>query len=381
MTNKKVIILEAPFYSNSIDGERARALFEAFNEYSSDEIRLVPTFSESEGWIYKYTDLDTMIDENIRTTTEWARAGNTGVIDLHVYLGYPSNLQPKSENIVLLTDGVITTQPSESWKIIYEDFLDRVIVPTEFAKEGINTYKGDKDDKVKVVPFPSSMFIESKEDILTDSDITTKFNFLCSDELTTESNMSQLIGSFYKAFYNNPDVGLVLNTKLRANCMLDRISVMSRLKQIVTRLSDAQCKLYLVHGEVDIMNSEKINAYITTSHGITVDSGMSSAVSNKLPIICSDFGGIHERVKGNNGKAMASSYPYVLEDITTTIDDNALYGRFSAWATYKEENIAMAMVDMYNNIDKYKAQSEILHSEIKEINYLQELYSSVMENN
>jgi len=374
--SKKIIVLEGPFYSNCLDGKRARMLFEAFDKYSSDEFYVIDTYKGGVEWVSDYTPLDKKIEDKVSETYRWTSSGNTPVIDHHVYVGYPNALNPKSENITLLTEGVISTQPSEKWKIVYTDFYKKVITSSRFAKLGIDIYKNG-DSRVDTVPFSHSILIDDVDVDSLDGIVTTKFNFLNSEDMTTESNLAQLVSSFYKAFYDNPDVGLVLNTKIMTNSILDRMATKRRLQRIVSQLKGAKCRMYLVHGDYNTVSSKHIQAYISVNHGSTFDNNIYSAIDSKVPVVCSEFGGNKELVTDENGGVLSCVFPYSLSDVP--IQDDNLYGRFSKWAIFNDQNIAESMVDMYNNYQSYVTKADKLYNKIDRDEHLEELYKSIME--
>jgi len=110
-------------------------------------------------------------------------------------------------------------------------------------------------------------------------------------------NITETIRMFYREFFNNGDVGLVIKTNIARNAAPDRFHVIKRLEQVKEEFKGAMCKVYLLHGEMthdeihSLYTHPKIKAMINLGHGEGYGLPLFEAAYCGLPVITHDFGG------------------------------------------------------------------------------------------
>jgi glycosyltransferase involved in cell wall biosynthesis len=178
--------------------------------------------------------------------------------------------------------------------------MSRILVCSEHAKKNLKNTKGADGAKITtpIDVIPHGYRQEDKEDIYSQIQLSTKFNFLTVLQMAPRKNFDLMIQWFLSEFKDDPEVGLVIKTHLQNNSTLDYHATRDRLINLLdTVAKDRKCKVYLVHGSMSdsqvqsLYDPEVIDCYISTTHGEGFGIPLFQAACNNIPIITTNWSG------------------------------------------------------------------------------------------
>jgi glycosyltransferase involved in cell wall biosynthesis len=304
--HKKIILLLAPVLSRSGYGEHARLVYESLLEYE-DQLNIRISLSNwghtpnDLSYFKKYPSLkESLLDPQEHPTFSY---------DVFVQVGIPPEFSVKnpgnSKKIIGVTAGIETDIIDDSWAPSVTG-LDALCVVSQHAKNGFIQHARRKntglekeyEEKIEVIPYPvKNLELGDEDNILEDMDISTAFNFLSVAQMGPRKNMELLLRAFVEEFHDETDVGLILKTNLVNNSRIDKEQCLNVLQRILSNYPHRQCKIHHIHGNLNekqlhsLYTSEKVDAYITTTHGEGYGLPIFEAAYSGLPVIAPAWSG------------------------------------------------------------------------------------------
>lgn len=309
---KKRVLLKAPILSQSGYGEHSRFVYRALKEKEDVfDLYIEPLNWGQTGWIWEDSEERTQIDQHIGKFYQIAEQ-NQRLFDICVHVDLPTAWKRIAPIMIGVTAGIECDAVSPTWLQPSFSEVDKIIVPSEFSKEGfinsIHKYENlfDKTsaeqipilkeqiaNKILVINYP----VRNYKKVDLGIDFETGFNFLMVAQWGPRKNIVETIKMFYKEFFDNSDVGLIIKTNLVRNSTPDRFHLKKRLELIKEEFLNAKCKVYLLHGEMShdeihsLYEHPKIKAIINFGHGEGYGLPLFEAAYCGLPVITHDFGG------------------------------------------------------------------------------------------
>lgn len=309
---KKRVLLKAPILSQSGYGEHSRFVYRALKEKEDVfDLYIEPLNWGQTGWIWEDSEERKQIDQHIGKFYQIAEQ-NQRLFDICVHVDLPTAWKRIAPIMIGVTAGIECDAVSPSWLQPSFGEVDKIIVPSEFSKESflksIDKYqnvfdestqnqlgelKSKLEEKIHVAHYP----VKNYQKVNLNLNFETEFNFLLVAQWGPRKNIVETIKTFYREFFNNQEIGLVLKTNLARNSIADRFHLEQKLKQIKTEFLAAKCKVYLLHGEMthdeihSLYTHPKIKAMINFGHGEGYGLPLFEAAYCGLPIITHDFGG------------------------------------------------------------------------------------------
>lgn len=402
------ILLEAPILTQSGYGEHSRLVYRALKLLKSHDIFVNPLDWGRTSWL-SYSNDDTERQEIEKSIFDFSKEvekskNNKGekVFDMQIHVGIPNEFKKKAPYSICVTAGIETDRVSPEWLMQTHRGIDKIIVPSEHAKDGFEktSYQvineGTKTETllecacpVDVVPYP----VKSIEPDHIEIDLKTKFNFLSVALLGPRKNLDQLIRCFIEEF-KDESVGLVLKTGVSKGSVMDREETRNIIKKITKQLGikNRKCKIYLLHGDLSesqihsLYNREDIHAYVTTSHAEGYGLPIFESAYSGLPVIATDWSGYLDFLQAPylesgklKNKKLFSKIEYELKTIQSEAVWHGVLTEDSRWAYPKDLSVKKQMRKVYNNIGMYKKWSNSLkdtliqtHSVDKVIRKMQE---------
>lgn len=383
----KKLLLEAPILTRSGYGEHARLVFRSLKDKDGIEIFINPLEWGSTGWISENTEerkaIELCISRFGALVEQAKQAKQDPVFDYQVHVGIPNEFSKKAARSVCVTAGIETDRISSDWLMKTHQGLDKLIVPSEHAKEGFTTtsyevHNTQTDQRmilscnspVDVIPYP----VKSIEPKHLDFEVDTKFNFLSIALLGPRKNLERMIKWFMEEFKND-DVGLILKTARTSGSVMDKMVTRDHLKSVIDQFKSEEhkCKVYLLHGDLSeeeihsLYVREDVHAYLTATHGEGYGLPIFEAVYSGLPVVATDWSGhldfLSGNIKENNkvkNKKLFARVDYDLKKIPKSVVWKNILIEDSQWAHPKEASFKKQMRNMFKNHGMYKKWAKAL---------------------
>jgi glycosyltransferase involved in cell wall biosynthesis len=377
----KKLLLEAPILTRSGYGEHARLVFRSLRSKGDIEIFINPLEWGSTGWISEDSEERRAIESCIgrfgALIEQAKQAKQDPVFDYQVHVGIPNEFTKKAARSVCVTAGIETDRVSSDWLMKTHQGLDKLIVPSNHAKEGFiktsyEVHNTQTDQKmllscncpVDVIPYPVK---DIKPEHLK-FEVDTKFNFLSVALLGPRKNLERMIRWFMEEFKND-DVGLILKTARTSGSTMDKMITRDHLKSTLEpfKTTDHKCKVYLLHGDLSeeevhsLYVRDDVHAYLTATHGEGYGLPVFEAVYSGLPVVATDWSGHLDFLSGdtkeNNkvkNKKLFARVDYDLNKIPESVIWKNILVKDSQWAYPKEASFKRQMRNMFKNYGMYK---------------------------
>jgi len=288
-----------------------------------------------------------------------------------------------------VTAGIEADAVSPQWLQPSYEQVDKIIVPSAFAKEGflnaIYKYKEAFDEetkkqidvlrnrlgeKISVVHYP----VKNYDLIDLGIDFETKFNFLLVAQWSPRKNIEDTIRAFLTEFKDNNDVGLVVKTNVARNCTPDKLITEKKLENIKSGFKDLKCKTYLIHGAMteneihSLYRHPKIKAMINFGHGEGFGLPLFEAAYCGLPIITHDFGGQKDflyapkkdKKRKEKNRAHFSKVLYNIRPVQVEAVWAGVVEPDAEWAYPNFGSCKLAMREVYTNYNMYRGTAKRL---------------------
>jgi glycosyltransferase involved in cell wall biosynthesis len=299
---------------------------------------------------------------------------------------------------VCVTAGIETDRVSATWLLKTHQGLDKIVVPSEHAKEGfvgtsyeiLNQATNQKtvigcNAAIDVVPYP----IKEHETENLDLAIDTKFNFLSIALVGPRKNLTNMVKWFVEEFKDD-DVGLILKTGMSKGSNIDKLQTRLTIQNILNSKKDRKCKVYLLHGNLSeseihsLYKREDVHCYINLAHGEGYGLPLFEAAYSGLPVIAPDWSGhldfltapFREGGKTKQKKLFAK-VDYELQEIPAGVVWKDILVEGSKWAIPNKASFKKQLRSVYKNHGMYKKWSASLRDSIRE-NYTFEAVTEKM---
>ncbi len=401
------VLVEGPVLTQSGYGEHSRLVLRTLRDREDIlDIYVSPLNWGATGWILGDSEQRKWIDELLQK--QIPSENPQDFFDIHIHIGIPHEFTRKGKFCTHVTAGIETTKVSKAW-IAKTHEMDRVVVPSEFAKWGFENTKHpfDVDDgsvrnvgcgaPVKCVNYPHRTLEVDKDFQI---DLETDFNYLIVAQWSVRKNLEQTITMFVDEF-KNENVGLVIKTNQAKNSIIDREQTKQRLNALLSKYDKdkLKCKIYLLHGSLSLpeMNAlyshPKIKAIISATHGEGFGLPLFEASYNELPVIAPGWSGhldfLYGPLKGKNGKIRKKPLFARVDYILAPVQKEAVWENIiiknSMWCFPNVNDFKKKLRAVKNNHGMYKSWAKILKKEILQNNSEEEtrkkMFSAMLPDN
>ena len=309
------VLVKAPAVSMSGYGEHARLILRALKEDPNIDLYLMNIRWGQTGNIPRDTDEKRWIESLMAKTnsyfqqnSESMKAGHP-IFDISVQVTIPNEWERIAVRNIGVTAGIEVDKISHAW-VEKTQLVDKIIVPSEFAKHGFdntifdvtNNKTGEVtqircEKEVKVIHYPvKTLEVDKSFEQDFFKDIETEKNFLAIAQWSSRKDLELTINGFVREFHNE-EVGLIVKTSLANNSNMDRENTKNRLESLLQQYPNKKCSVYLLHGNLteEQLNSlyinEKVICMVSTTHGEGYGLPLFEAAYNGLPIIAPKWSG------------------------------------------------------------------------------------------
>jgi hypothetical protein len=361
---RKKVLLVGPILTQSGYGEHARMVYRALKSREDlFDIFINPVNWGATSWTSEDTEERREIDDLINKT--FAHMSQRLPFDTTIMVTIPSEwkqYRAAPENIGVCA-GIESDRVSPHWLEAANSFIDKIIVPSEFSKEGlINTVWDVKNQQgqevklnlqkpVEVVHYPVEKEFLNPSDCLHNSlKFNHDFNFLCVAQWGPRKNIENTIKYFLNEFEGD-DVGLVLKVSIKDGSTIDFYETKKKIKS-------------------SLYTHPQIKAIVNFGHGEGYGLPLFEAAAVGLPVITHDWGGqkdfLYAPKKDKSGKEKIrphfSKISFDLKPIQKEAVWDSVLQPESQWAFPHWRSCQIAMRQCFENYGLCAGQAKKLKS-------------------
>ena len=403
---KKNVLLVGPILTQSGYGKHARMVYRALKSREDlFNIFINPVNWGATSWTSEDNEERRDIDEIINKT--FVHMSQKLPFDTTIMVTIPSEwrqYRAGPENIGVCA-GIESDRVSPQWLESANLFVDKIIVPSEFAKEGfVNTVwdvlnqqgqevKLTLQKPVDVVHYPVEKEFLNPSDCLHHTlKFDHDFNFLCVAQWGPRKNIANTIKYFVDEFKDD-DVGLVLKVSVKDGSTIDFYETKKRIKQLLQQYPDRKCSVRLLHGYMSkeelssLYTHPQIKAIINFGHGEGYGLPLFEAASVGLPVITHEWGGqkdfLYAPKKDKKGKEKIrphfSKVSFDLKPIQQEAHWDGVLQPESEWAYPHWGSCQIAMRQCYENYHLCTSQAKKLQKWVLKNFTEKEIYQNFIE--
>ena len=321
---KKKIFVRGPVLSQSGYGEQSRFALRALRSREDlFDVYIQPINWGQTGWIWEENEFREWIDQRILETQVRLQQKELQP-DVSLQITIPNEFQKMCPINIGYTAGIETDRVAPVWLQKGND-MDKILVVSNHAKDtyvnsrvtAVNNETGKEfiyqlNTPVDVV-WENTPISENTEEI-PGFNPRHDFNFLCVSQMGPRKNLENTLVWFVEEFIDQ-DVGLIVKTNTRSNCVMDLQHTENILKRILNAYPERKCSVSLLHGDLSVeqMKSlyehDKVKAMVNISHGEGFGLPLFEAARSELPIIAIGWSGQTDFLNDNFLKVKHSLGP------------------------------------------------------------------------
>ena len=301
--------------------------------------------------------------------------------EIHIHVVIPNEFSPVAKYNIGITAGLETTACPPQW-IEGMNRMNMNIVPSTFVKDTLvkTSFDGNddktnqkvgelKNEKPLEVLFegadtniykPTKEFSKSFVDEMNKVDETFNFlyvgHWLQGNIGKDRKDTGMLVKVFCETFKNmKRKPGLIMKTSGAGFSVLDRESLLKKIKDVKDTVRGDLPNVYLLHGDFtdeemnELYNHPKLKSHISLTHGEGFGRPLLEATISEKPVIASNWSGHVDFLKKPNAVLIGGS----LQNIEKGSFPDDFFIEGSQWFTVNYQEAAAVMKNMYKGYRKY----------------------------
>jgi len=390
---RKKIFVKAPVLSQSGYGEQSRFALRALKSREDlFDIYIQPIPWGKTGWIWEETEFRTWMDERIAQTQILSQQQQLQP-DISLQITIPNEFEKLCPVNIGYTAGIETNMCSPQWLPKCND-MDKILVVSNHARASIkDTVATAKNSQTnEEFPYRCEKPVEvvwettprhQPEDI-KGFDLQFDNNFLVVSQMGPRKNYDNTIKWFVEEFIDQ-EVGLVVKTNVKSNCVIDFEATENILKNILSKYPERKCKVYLLHGDLtpgqmtSLYRNEKISAIVNISHGEGFGLPLFEASREGLPVITIGWSGQLDFLCHGN-KEYFQKVDYTMQPIQKEAHWKGVLEPESMWAFADQGSYKMTLRKTLKNLDKCRKTAKELQEIILDKFSDEKLYKQFCSN-
>lgn len=360
---KKKILLKGPLLTRSGYGEQSRFALRALRSRSDTfDVYIQPLNWGVTSWLIENDEERRWIDQAIEKTIGFIQQG--GQFDMSLQITIPNEWEKIAPVNIGYTAGIEATKVSPQW-LEKCNIMDKIITISNFSKsafeqtsyEAVEQQTGRKmelknNTPLSVVNYPAKNY---KDLPSLDLNLEYDFNFLIVAQFGVRKNLENTIKWFIEEFKND-EVGLVVKTNLAKNCLMDRESVLQKMKNLVNKTEDTKCKVYLLHGDMtdeeihSLYKHSKLKAMVSLPHGEGFGLPMFEAAYSGMPIVATGWSGQLDYLIDENKKEQFYNVSYDIQPVQKSAVWDGVLIKEAMWSFPRESSAKTQMRRCYEDV-------------------------------
>ena len=301
--------------------------------------------------------------------------------EIHIHVVIPNEFSPVAKYNIGITAGLETTACPPQW-IEGMNRMNLNIVPSKFVKGTLDSISFDiQDEQTKQVKgvlknekpievlfegVDTSIYKKTREfskSLVDEMDkIDETFNFLYVGHWLQgglgkdRKDTGMLVKVFCETFKNmKRKPGLIMKTSGAGFSVLDRESLLKKIKDVKDTVRGDLPNIYLLHGDFtdeemnELYNHPKVKSHISLTHGEGFGRPLLEATISEKPVIASNWSGHVDFLKKPNAVLIGGS----LQNIEKGSFPDDFFIEGSQWFTVNYQEAAAVMKNMYKGYRKY----------------------------
>ena len=301
--------------------------------------------------------------------------------EIHIHVVIPNEFSPVAKYNIGITAGLETTACPPQW-IEGMNRMNLNIVPSKFVKGTLDSISFDiQDEQTKQVKgvlknekpievlfegVDTSIYKKTREfskSLVDEMDkIDETFNFLYVGHWLQgglgkdRKDTGMLVKVFCETFKNmKRKPGLIMKTSGAGFSVLDRDSLLKKIKDVKDTVRGDLPNVYLLHGDFtdeemnELYNHPKVKSHISLTHGEGFGRPLLEATISEKPVIASNWSGHVDFLKKPNAVLIGGS----LQNIEKGSFPDDFFIEGSQWFTVNYQEAAAVMKNMYKGYRKY----------------------------
>ena len=301
--------------------------------------------------------------------------------EIHIHVVIPNEFSPVAKYNIGITAGLETTACPPQW-IEGMNRMNLNIVPSKFVKGTLDSISFDiQDEQTKQVKgvlknekpievlfegVDTSIYKKTREfskSLVDEMDkIDETFNFLYVGHWLQgglgkdRKDTGMLVKVFCETFKNmKRKPGLIMKTSGAGFSVLDRESLLKKIKDVKDTVRGDLPNVYLLHGDFtdeemnELYNHPKVKAHVSLTHGEGFGRPLLEATISEKPVIASNWSGHVDFLKKPNAVLIGGS----LQNIEKGSFPDDFFIEGSQWFTVNYQEAAAVMKNMYKGYRKY----------------------------
>ena len=381
---RKKIIVRGPVLTQSGYGEQARFALRALRAHEDKfDIHIVPVDWGQTGWTAENNEEKQWMDFIINKTNH--ALSNKIPFDISLQITIPNEWEKIAPINIGWTAGIESDKITPEW-IQKSELMDKIVVVSNHAKYGFdNTEWKGQDQTGNTVVLKNTVPVETVnyavrkwEPTEIDLNLEYDFNFLAVAQWGPRKNLPNTVKWFVEEFHDQ-NVGMVLKTNLRKNCIIDRIEAEKQIARTLQGYEDHKCKIYLLHGDMEqgemaaLYEHPKIKCLVSLSHGEGFGLPIFEAACHGLPVMAPEWGGqcdfLYAPVKSGKKtkmKPMFSRVNYVIAPIQDFAHWEGVLHPESNWCYPEAGSFKMRLRNMKSKYAKHLKNAQVLQKYVLE---------------
>jgi hypothetical protein len=378
MSDKPVCLVTAPVGTRSGYGAHSRDICRALIKLDKYDVKIWPVRwgNTPMNALHKDDPNDQIIIDRILETPELPNQP-----EIHIHIVIPNEFQAVGKYNIGITAGLETTACPPNW-IEGMNRMDSNIVPATFVrdtiqnigydvmddntKQKVGVLRNEKPIEVLFEGVDTNIYKKTKEfsKSLVDemNKIDETFNFLYVGHWlqggigADRKDTAMLVKVFCETFKNiKRKPGLIMKTSGAGFSVLDRESILNKIKDIKSSVKGDLPNIYFLHGDFmdeeinELYNHPKVKAHVSLTHGEGFGRPLLEATMSEKPIMASNWSGHLDFLKKPNALLIGGA----LEDVKKGSFPDDFYIDGVKWFTVNYQEASATMKELYKNYRKY----------------------------
>lgn len=382
---RKRILVKGPLLSRSGYGEQSRFALQALRSREDlYDIYILNIPWGRTGQITANTQDFEFINFCIMKTAQYIQ--HQGTFDMSLQITVPNEFEKIAPINIGYTAGIETTKVAPQWIEKCNAFMDKVIVVSDHSKNVFERTVYTATDQQTGEEIPNwgmqvpvtsvNYSVRHNEPEELEINLETDINFLTVAQWGPRKNLDNTIRWFVETFRDRADVGLVLKTSTQSDSTMDAYHTGKRLESLLNQVGDHECKVYLVHGDLNpgqlawLYEHPTMKAMINIGHGEGFGLPLFEAACHGLPLLTVTWSGQMDFLCKPNKKGKrvprCIRVDYDLKPVQKEAVWEGVIQADSHWCYAKENSYKKALMESLVKETHYRNEATTLQNHILE---------------